>query len=224
MSWFRRRQRSAEVDVVDHRPAEPDPADITPGECTLCLRTYDPQDLSELRDKAYRKLYGYYCDSCEKLHGELQPRFRYVDKPGNRPWLVSDPGTERRVKASPSPLDAVVAVIDELAPGISEVAPPAARITALRRGVYGAQRTIACQSREEAARSVSGLIAHVLAVEYQNIKKYKLGHSALTVALFGGGAGVLLQEVTTTYGDWLKQTCYLMDTDHRVHPYMYWHR
>ncbi|WBB62337.1 hypothetical protein O7599_07345 [Streptomyces sp. WMMC500] len=124
------------------------------------------------------------------------------------------------MKATHDPFGAVHAVVDGLEGGIAAIPRAAARIAALKIGVYGAAEPTPHDSRDEAVAEVSRMIAEDLAAHHETLKTHLNGreYSVHTLSLYGEGCGVLLQQVTTE-GDWLRQFCFLIDTDHSIHPY-----
>ncbi|MGI5214408.1 hypothetical protein [Plantactinospora sp. CA-290183] len=202
--WFFRRRSAAEK------------AETGPRTCVFC----GADGVRRLSDTAYGAPHGYYCRSCEESYFQLISRFRHVETPGHRPWLAPDAGTERPLSAASEPFDAVHAVVDELVAGIGEVPPAAARIAALRLGVYGAEIIHSGGSRAAAVEAVSTAIADDLAEHHEELQEYFGGrdYRSCAVALFGAGSGILFQQVTTD-GDWLRQYCFLIDTGHAVHRY-----
>jgi hypothetical protein len=208
---------------VDAAPEEP--AGGSQCECGFCGKSGAESPLTELRDACYHCLHGYCCDSCEESYFRLESRLTYAPTRG-RPWLVPDPGTERVVK----PFDAVHAVVGGLENEIENISRAAAMIAALRLGLgwepdAHPAKLAPCDSRQEAVAAISRMIADYLAKHHEKIEKYLDGRdsSVFTVALFGDGCGVLLQQVTTV-GNWLQQDCFLIDTEHTVHHYTYWER
>lgn len=195
--------------------------------CSFCGKGDGGSRLTELCDTAYGKPHGYYCGSCEELYFQLESRLTYTRAPGHRPWLVPDSGTEHVVKAASDPFDAVHAVVGGLEEGIMEVPRAAARIAALRLGLYGAGKVTSCDSRAEAIAEVSRTIAEGLAKHHELLQEYFEGrdYSVHTVSLFGRGCGVLLQRVTTEGSSgWSEQSCFLFDTDHSIHRYTSYER
>lgn len=201
------------------------PTRVGPLECSFCGVDGATSALVELRDKAYSQFHGYCCSPCEDLYVQFASGLTYTNRRGNRPWLVADPGTEHVLRAKPDPFGEVHAAIDGISSGITEVPPAAARIAALRLGVWGPQALVPCGSREEAVTAVSHMIAEDLQGCYAAARRYSSGrdHRRYTVSLFGNGCGVMLQQVTTE-GDWLRQYCFPFDTDHAVHLYMNYDR
>ncbi len=90
----------------------------------------------------------------------------------------------------------------------------------MKIGVYGATEPTPYDSRDEAVAEVSPMIAEILAAHHATLKEHLNGreYGVHTLSLYGEGCGVLLREVTTE-GDWLRQYCFPIDTDHSIHDY-----
>ena len=200
---------------------EQTPKPDAPLGCRFCGASGFGVTFHALRDSAYEEPRGHCCEPCHSTYPQLAARLQFRNAPGHRPWLLPDSGTQHPVRAKAHSLKAVEAIVERLAGALREDVPPAAAaLTALRVGVWGPEEEIPCASHQEARKAVSLAIADLLDRHHEKVKKY-LGppdYAVHSVAAFGAGAGVLYQAVTTS-GDWLEQTCFLIDRAHTVHRY-----
>lgn len=182
------------------------PQKIVPEVCAFCDAQGSQAALVRLEDSRHYPL-KLCCAGCRETFAEFEGAVRHEPRPGRRPWLLADPGTERPVVAGPDPMVAARAALGGLRKRLRLVPVTTARIAPYRFGLYGAI-TFDAASRAEAFDSIVQAVAGRLSSHSDG----GVGYMALSVGLFAGSRGVLLQEITTD-GHRYEQTCYLVDTD-----------
>ncbi|SDE51892.1 hypothetical protein [Glycomyces harbinensis] len=205
--------------------------------CDFCGRSEG--DFQPVRVSQFRPPSNWYCESCKALYDGLEARWAYERLPGNRPWLLLDPGTERTVGLSQDPYPSVEAAVNDIHSGLIDVEPVTARIAAVKLSVFAEPDPLPHTSRQVALASVSRVIADALFRDYEyhredRERRRRWGRKARslvgswddsvrTVALFGAGSGIMYQRAGDD-GRWLSEESFLIDTRHAVHRYTYWSR
>ena len=232
MPWFKRRKPelylAESFTQLSSQPARQvrAPEERAPEVCVFCGAHGPGAALIELTDYAYSKPHGLCCARCRDAFARFEERVRHLTRAGHSPWILPDGDTARPLSSGPDQLGAVRAALGGLEGRFHCVPRAAARIAALRLGVYAAEADEpAVASKAEAVGSVARAVARNLARNHEELVKYHGGkeYRAYSVALFGDGRGVLFQE-TGTDGSWLRQHCFLVDSDFGVHRYRFYDR
>ncbi|WP_433337188.1 hypothetical protein [Spirillospora sp. CA-294931] len=197
--------------------AAPEPCDFCgrPGEFGATYRTF--------RD-VHGEVKARSCLPCSNGFPAFESRLAYVSAAGHSPWLAPDPDSERLLATGPDPYAAVDSVVRAVMKGVEPVAAANARLLAVKNGTYGVSDPERHGSRDEALATISAEIAGNLEEHHASLLEHGLGEYRITgVATFGRAAGLLFQTITTE-GDWLRQTCFMIDTGHGVHSYLNYDR
>lgn len=152
---------------------------------------------------------------------EFTSRLAFQPAPGQRPWLLPDPSSERRVRPrSGKVLQAVAPLVDGL-----ELIPANTAAEIVRRyTIYTSFPLDRSADRASAAGSISRHVSDELATWHRHSAAYGLrDESRHTVATFGGGAGIMYQRAYPP--DMMGvQWCYILDPACGVHGWPYWER
>jgi hypothetical protein len=166
-------------------------------------------------------------------------RLTFITAPGKRPWLAPDPGSEHVVV---SELE-ISRAVESLGAGLDTIDRSEARAAADRHGVFGPLDPVQCGTRKAALAHVCRKIADIvrptdlgsswswwqrLVRRREWLRLQRLAGPpgtkpfTYTAALFGEGAGILLQRTADEYPYWFQEDCFLLDEECAVHHFIAW--
>jgi len=172
----------------------------------------------------------------------FERRLTFVTEPGSRPWLVADPGSEHVVVSD----DQVSHAVDSLAVDLGTIRGGDARTAADQHGVFEPADPVWCGTREVALAYVCQEIADIVRPieptsdlskwswweklvrcrDWLRAKRLAGRPSSFnyTVALFGEGAGILVQTTSVGWPYRFGENCFVLDEDCAVHHFIAWSR